>query len=404
MPLLKEISYLATCRDKGGQGDIHSISDAAVAWRDGRIAWVGREEELPAEYRSEPVYSAGGRMVIPGLVDCHTHLAFGGWRPREFALRMRGMSYLDIAQEGGGILSTMKATREADAGELFRKASGFLEEMIRLGVTTVECKSGYGLSPEEELKLLRVYQRLSEEGLQHIVPTFMGAHAIPPEYEDDREGYLDVVCEEMIPAVAEEGLADFCDVFAEESAFTIGEARRVLEKGKENGLEPKLHADQLSSGGGAELAGELEAASADHLECVTEKGIAAMAEAGVVGVTLPLASLYTRQQPLDCRRLVEAGVPLAVATDFNPGSAPSFDLHLAMMLSCTQGWLSPAQALKGATIYAARALRREREVGSVEEGKWADLAVVNAPDPEFWMYHFRPGTVTQVFQRGRPML
>lgn len=404
MPLLKEISCLATCRDEGGQGDIHSIPDAAVAWRDGRIAWVGREEELPAEYRSEPVYSAGGRMVIPGLVDCHTHLAFGGWRPREFALRMQGKSYLDINKEGGGILSTMKATRAAEPEELFRKASGFLEAMIRLGVTTVECKSGYGLSPEEELKLLRVYRRLSEEGLQHIVPTFMGAHAIPPEYEDDREGYLDLVCEEMIPAVAEEGLADFCDVFAEESAFTSREARRVLEKGKDNGLQPKLHADQLSSGGGAELAGELEAASADHLECVTEKGIAAMAESGVVGVTLPLASLYTRQQPLDCRRLVEAGVPVAVATDFNPGSAPSFDLHLGMMLSCTQGWLSPAQALKGATIYAARALRREREVGSVEPGKWADLAVVDAPDPEFWIYHFRPGTITQVFQRGRPKL
>lgn len=404
MPLLKDISCLTTCRVEGGQGDLHPISDAAVAWRDGRIAWAGREEDLPEEYLSEPVHSAGGGMVIPGLVDCHTHLAFGGWRPREFALRMRGMSYLDIAQEGGGILSTMSATREAGAEELSRKASGFLEEMIRLGVTTVECKSGYGLSLEEELKLLRVYRRLSEEVPQHIVPTFMGAHAIPPEYEDDREGYLDLVCEEMIPAVAEEGLAEFCDVFAEESAFTLGEARRVLEKGKDNGLKPKLHADQLSSGGGAVLAGELGAVSADHLECVTEEGIAAMAEAGVVGVTLPLASLYTRQQPLDCRRLVDAGVPVAVATDFNPGSAPSFDLHLAMMLSCTQGWLSPSQALKGATIYAARALRREREIGSVEEGKWADLAVVDAPDPEFWIYHFRPGTITQVFQRGRPML
>lgn len=404
MPLLEDIGCLATCRDEGGPGDLHIIRDAAVAWREGRIAWAGPRADLPAEYESGQTYSAGGRMVIPGLVDCHTHLAFGGWRPREFALRMQGKSYLEINKEGGGILSTMKATRAASEEELHEKALGFLRQMQRLGVTTVECKSGYGLSTEHELKTLRVYRRLAGEGLQHIVSTFLGAHTLPPEFADDREGYLDLVCDEMIPAVAEEGLARFCDVFLEEGAFSREEARRVLVAGKAAGLEPKLHADQLSSCGGAELAGELEAASADHLEQVSGEGIAAMAEAGVVGVTLPIASLYTRQPPLDCRRLLEAGVPVAVATDFNPGSAPSYDLHLAMMLACTQGWMSPAQALKGATLQAARALRMEREVGSVEEGKWADLAVVDAPDPEFWMYHWRPGAVTQVFQRGQAML
>lgn len=404
MPLLKDISYLATCRAGGGQDELHAISDAAVAWRDGSIAWAGPADELPGEYKSEQVYSAGGRMVVPGLVDCHTHLAFGGWRPREFALRMQGMSYLDIAQEGGGILSTMSATRDASSGELFLKAAGFLEAMTRLGVTTVECKSGYGLSVEEELKLLRVYRRLSEECPQRIVATFMGAHTVPPEYEDDREGYLDLVTEEMIPAVAEEGLAEFCDIFVEESAFTAEEARRVLVTAKAHGLEPKLHADQLSSCGGAELAGELEAASADHLEQVSGEGISAMAESGTVGVTLPLASLYTRQPPLDCRKLIDAGVPVAVATDFNPGSAPSYDLPLAMMLSCTQGWMSPAQALKGATLYAAKAIRRDRRVGSVEAGKSADLAVVDAPNPEFWLYHYRPNAVRQVFLNGEPVI
>ncbi|MDZ7772672.1 MAG: imidazolonepropionase [Balneolaceae bacterium] len=400
MPLLKDIGYLATCRDEGGQGEIHPVRDAAVAWQEGRIAWVGPEKELPDEYRTHRIYSAGGAMVIPGLVDCHTHLAFGGWRPREFALRMQGKSYLEINKEGGGILSTMNATRAATEEELHEKALAFLRRMQRMGVTTVECKSGYGLSTEHELKTLRVYRRLAEEGRQHIVSTFLGAHTLPPEFEDDRGGYLDLVCQEMIPAVAEEGLARFCDVFLEEGAFTREEARRVLTAGLAAGLAPKLHADQLSSCGGAELAGELEAASADHLEQISEEGIAAMAQSGVVGVTLPIASLYTRQPSLDCRRLLEAGVPVAVATDFNPGSAPSYDLHLAMMLSCTQGWLSPAQALKGATLQAARALRMEREVGSVEAGKWADLAVVDAPDPEFWMYHWSPGAVTQVFQRG----
>lgn len=404
MPLLKDISYLATCREGGGQDELHAISDAAVAWRDGIIAWAGPADELPGEYKSEQVYSAGGRMVVPGLVDCHTHLAFGGWRPREFALRMQGMSYLDIAQEGGGILSTMSATREASSEELFRKAAGFLEEMTRLGVTTVECKSGYGLSVEEELKLLRIYRRLSDECPQRIVATFMGAHTVPPEYEDDREGYLDLVTEEMIPAVAEEGLAAFCDIFVEESAFTAEEARRVLVTAKAHGLESKLHADQLSSCGGAELAGELEAASADHLEQVSGEGISALAESGTVGVTLPIASLYTRQPPLDCRKLIDAGVPVAVATDFNPGSAPSYDLPLAMMLSCTQGWMSPAQALKGATLYAAKAIRKDRRVGSVEAGKSADLAVVDAPNPEFWLYHFRPNAVRQVFLRGEPVI
>lgn len=404
MPLLKDIACLATCRDEGGPGELHPIGDAAVAWRDGRITWVGPEEELPEDYASDTVYSAGGGMVIPGLVDCHTHLSFGGWRPREFALRMQGKSYLEINKEGGGILSTMKATRGSTEDELFEKSLDFLRRMHRLGVTTVECKSGYGLSTGHELKTLRVYRRLAEEGLQHIEATFLGAHTLPPEYADDREGYLDLVCHEMIPAVAEEGLARFCDVFLEEGAFSREEARRVLVAGQAAGLVPKLHADQLSSCGGAELAGELEAASADHLEQISDEGIAAMAEAGVVGVTLPIASLYTRQPPLDCRKLLEAGVPVAVATDFNPGSAPSYDLHLAMMLACTQGWLSPAQALKGATLQAARALRMEREVGSVEEGKWADLAVVDAPDPEFWMYHWRPGAVTQVFQRGKAVL
>lgn len=403
MPVLKNIAYLATCRDEGGQAKLHPVQHAAVAWEGEQIIWVGKESELPNHYEEDEIFDAGGKMVIPGLVDCHTHLAFGGWRPDEFEMRLQGKSYLEIAKAGGGILSTVRATRQAGEEELYQKSVKFLSEMLRLGVTSVECKSGYGLTTEEELKLLRVYRRLKEES-QHISATFLGAHTVPPEYSEQRDTYIELIIEEMIPAVVEEGLAEFCDIFVEDSAFTIQEARKILTKAKAAGLGLKLHADQLTSCGGAELAAELDALSADHLERISDQGIAAMAESAVIGVTLPLASLYTQQPPLDCRKLVEGGVQLAVATDFNPGSAPSYDLPLAMMLACNQGGLTPAEALKGATIYAAKAIRREQEVGSVEAGKYADLAVIDAPDHNFWMYHFRPSACEQVFLKGEKVV
>lgn len=400
MPVLKNISCLATCLEAGGQGEIHPVYDAAVVWEGETVSWVGEASQLPAEYAGEEEYDAGGRMVIPGLVDCHTHLAFGGWRPDEFALRLEGKSYLEIAKEGGGILSTVRATRNATEDELFDRAAHFLEEMLRLGVTAVECKSGYGLTVEDELKTLKVYRRLAEQKSVHIIPTFLGAHTIPPEFKGNREGYVTLVAEEMIPAVAEEGLAEFCDVFVEDSAFSVDEARRILAAGQAAGLTPKVHADQLTSCGGAELAAGMEAASADHLENISGEGISGMAETGVVGVALPLASLYTQQEPLNCRTLVDNGVEVAVATDFNPGSAPSYDLPLAMMLACNRGGLTPAQALKGATIYAAKAIRREHKIGSVEPGKYADMAIIDAPDPNFWMYHYRPNSCVYTVLKG----
>ncbi|MDZ7659835.1 imidazolonepropionase [Fodinibius sp.] len=400
MPVLTNIGFLATCKDEGQQGEIHPIKEAAIAWQNDTISWVGQESDLPSEFKNEDAFDADGKMVVPGLIDCHTHLAFGGWRPNEFAMRVQGKSYLEIAKAGGGILSTVRETRKASEDELYEKASGFLKEMAKLGVTTVECKSGYGLSVEDELKTLRVYQRLGEDQPMHIIPTFLGAHTIPPEYKDNRQAYIDLVIEEMIPRVAEEGVAEFCDIFTEESAFTIDESRRILRTAKAAGLTPKLHADQLTSCGGAELAAELEAASADHLEKISDKGIEAMAEAGVVGVTLPLASLYTQEEFLDCRRLVEGGVDVAVATDFNPGSAPSYDLPLAMMLTCNLGRLSPAEVLKGATIYAAKAINRDVNLGSIEKGKSADFAIIDAPDPDFWMYHYKGANCTGAFGKG----
>ncbi len=401
MHVLKNISILYTCCYDGGQGDLYSIDDAAVVWHEGVIKWTGKELDLPAEFNSAEVYDANGAMVIPGLVDCHTHLCFGGWRPDEFEMRIRGESYLNIAKAGGGILSTVKKTREASVEKLYEKSAGLLQKIIRQGITSVECKSGYGLTLKDEIKLLKVYKLLQENFSVNVVSTFLGAHTIPPEYLNNREGYIRVLIDEIIPLVAEEKLAVFCDIFVEESAFSVDEARRILEAGKKYGLKPKLHADQLSDGGGAELAAELDAVSADHLEHVSEKGLQKMAEKGVIGVTLPLASLYTQQPYTNCRQMVDAGVKVAVATDFNPGSAPCYHLPLAMMLACNHGRLTPSEALKGATIYAAKAIGLEKKAGSIEAGKQADFVLIDTADVNFWMYHFGGSSVRGVFVKGK---
>ncbi len=384
--------------------DAGAIPNATLVWEGENILWVGRETDLPIAFEGMERVDAKGSMVVPGLVDCHTHLCFGGWRADEFEMRIQGRSYLEIAKAGGGILSTMRATREATEEELFEKAAGLLEEIRDLGVTAIECKSGYGLSLEAELKQLRVYKRLQgreqERGGMRIISTFLGAHTVPPEYKENRRGYLDLVIGEMIPRVAEEGLADFCDVFAEESAFTIDEAKEVLEAGKQAGLRPKIHADQLTAGGGAELAANVGAVSADHLEQISPEGIRAMAEDGVVAVTLPIASLYTQQPFLNARPLIDAGIRVAVATDFNPGSAPSFDLPLAMMLACNQSRLTPAEALKGATIYAAQAIGLEQKIGSLEPGKSADFLLLNAENVNEWMYHYKGSRLEVAYLRG----
>ncbi|HEX5575735.1 MAG TPA: imidazolonepropionase, partial [Gemmatimonadales bacterium] len=363
--VLRNIAQLATCRSDGGQGEIHPIAGGAIAWDEaGTISWVGAERELPDEYRQAEGLDAGGRLVIPGLIDCHTHLAFAGWRADEFVQRSQGRTYLEISRAGGGILSTVRQTRAASEAQLLARARGFLQEMLALGVTTVECKSGYGLDEDTELRLLRVYRRLAEEQPVRLVPTFLGAHVVPPEFRERRAEYLDLLIDRMIPRVARDNLATCCDVFVEDSAFTVPEAARILRAAKAAGLSRKLHADQLTAGGGAELAAEVGALSADHLECVSDRGMAAMAAAGVVAVGLPLASLYLGQSPMPARRLIASGVPVAIASDFNPGSAPSYHLPFALTLACTMLRMTPAEALKGATIHAARAVGRERSLGS----------------------------------------
>lgn len=400
MPVLKGIGFLAVCAPGGPQSQLHEIRDAALAWREGRIAWVGREADLPASFRGDEQVDAGGQMVVPGLIDCHTHLAFGGWRASEFELRVRGTSYQEIARAGGGIQKTVEQTRRASFDQLCSKAAGTLSQMVRLGITAVEAKSGYGLDVEHEIRLLRVYQALAARQPVRLIPTLLGAHVVPKEFRDDPSRYVEIVCEEMIPAAAAEGLAEFCDVFVEEGAFGVEDARRILEKGSLHGLRPKLHADQLHDGGGAQLAAEVGAVSADHLEYVSDEGITEMARAGVVAVSLPLASLYLSQGPLPARRLIEAGVAVAVSTDFNPGSAPSYHLPLAMMLACNLSGMAPYEVLKGCTVIAARAVGLESVAGSLEVGKSADLAVIDAPDPNHWMYHFRANACTRTFIRG----
>lgn len=403
MPVLHHIGLLATCRAEGGQAALHAVEQAALVWQGDTLVWVGPEADLPVAYAPEPRFDAGGHLVIPGLIDCHTHLAFGGWRADEFAARVQGKSYLEIARQGGGIAHTMRHTRTATEDELTARCHGFLREMARLGVTTVECKSGYGLTLADECKLLRVYRRLQHEQPLGIVPTLLGAHIVPPEYRDDRAGYLRLLCEDLIPQVAHEHLAEYCDVFVEDTAFSVEEARAVLAAGLRHGLRPKLHADQLTGGGGAELAAAVGATSADHLEHASVQGLRAMAEAGVVAVLLPLATLYLQHRPANTRRFHEAGVAIAVATDFNPGSAPSYHLPLAMLLACTLYGLTPAEALKGATLFAARAIGREARLGSLEPGKQADFVVLDAPDVNHWLYHFRPNAAVETWIRGEKL-
>jgi len=399
--ILRKIGQLARCLASGGQSEIHSIRDAALVWEDARIVWVGPESALPPSLASaHEQIDAGGRLVVPGLVDCHTHLAFGGWRADEFEQRIQGRSYLEIAAAGGGIRRTVEATRRLTESLLVERSLEFLAEIVTLGTTTVECKSGYGLDPEAEIRLLRVYAELKRCQPVKIIPTFL-AHVVPDEYLAHRDRYVDLLRRELIPRIARERLAESCDVFVEKSAFTVDEARSILETAVACGLKTRLHADQLTDTGAARLAADMSALSADHLEQVSDAGIAALSRTGVVAVSLPLASLYLHTPPMPTRRLIQAGVPVAVATDFNPGSAPSYHLPLAMMLACNLQRMTPNEALKGATAYAAKALGLETDRGSLEGGKAADFVVIDADDVNHWLYHFRANACVGVYVDGR---
>jgi len=352
------------------QGRLQTLKDAYVVAKQGRIAEVGQGS--PPRL-SCPTLDARGRLVTPGLVDPHTHAVFAGSRVAEFLARTRGARYTD-----GGILTTVEAVRAASEGELVDLARPRLVRMLEEGTTTVEIKSGYGLATQDELKMLRAIRRLSEELPLTVVPTFLGAHAFPPKLP--REGYIELVIEEILPEVARLGLARFCDVFCDRGFYTVEEARRVLETGISYGLAPKLHADELAHVGAAELAGELGAVSADHLLHVSEAGVKALKEAGAVAVLLPGTAFVLSEPYPPARKLIRAGVPVALGTDFNPGSCPIASMPLVMSLAVLKLGLSPEEALCAATLNAAAAVGLAEEVGSLEPGKLADLVIWDARD------------------------
>jgi imidazolonepropionase len=373
----------------------------AVAVDGDRIAWAGPASALPGRASATVTWSAGGRVVTPGLVDCHTHLLFGGDRSGEWEQRLAGAGYEAIAAAGGGIGATVRATRAASDAELLDGAATRAAALAARGVTTVEVKSGYGLDLDTELRMLRLARRLPERVPVDVVTTFLGAHAVPPEFDGDAEAYVGFVCDEVLPAVAAEGLADAVDGFCERIAFSAGQLDRVLTAAARVGLPVKLHADQLSDGGGAALAARHRALSADHLEHTSPDGVAALAAAGTVAVLLPGAAYVLRDDaapPVDALR--RAGVPMAVATDCNPGTSPLVSLPLAMHLACTRFGLTVAEAVAGATEHAARALGLAGEAGVIAPGARADLVVWDADHPAQVVYWVGLDPVAAVVKRG----
>lgn len=400
--LIRNIGLLATpegfCARRGpAQGQLRLLNNAWVLAEDGIIAAVGQGEPPCG---AEQIIDAEGRLATPGLADAHTHLIFGGWRQDELADKLHGVPYLDILARGGGILSTVRATRAATEAELLEKGRRALLEMQRFGVTACEAKSGYGLETESELRQLRVIRQLGQECAMDLAPTLLGAHALPPEYQADREGYLRLLCEEMIPRAAAEGLARFCDVFCEEGVFTAEESRRILLAGKAHGLLPKLHADEIHPIGGSQLAGELGAVSAEHLIVCPEEGMDSMARSGVIACLLPCTSLYLGASFAPARRLVEKGVAIAIATDFNPGSCPCLNLQLAMSLGCLHYRLTPEEVLTAVTLNGAAAMGLAGRLGSVEPGKQCDLALWDAPDLNYLCYRMGSNLCTSVIKNA----
>ena len=387
------------------QGRIARLRGAEVLCRDGRIEFVGDPEERVARFgemaEAERLDGSGGTLV-PGFVDPHTHLPWAGSREEEFRRRLGGATYQEIAAAGGGILSTVAATREADEETLRRLVARRLDVMLAHGTTTAEAKSGYGLSLDGELKQLRAIRDAADAHPVDLVPTLLAAHEVPPEHRGNRERYLELVCEEIVPAAAEAGLARFCDVFCEQGVFSAEESRRVLEAGRRWGLLPRLHADEFEDSGGARLAAELGALSADHLIAVSEAGVEALAAAGVTAVLLPGTSFFLmKHRYAPARRLVEAGVPVALATDCNPGSSHTESVPMVFVLAVFELGLSIEESLTAVTLNAACALGLGEEIGSVEVGKRADLVLLDAPNVLHLAYHYGINPVAAVVKTGR---
>ena len=390
-------------RVRSGMSELAIVHDGGMLVHDGVIVAIGLSAEIEKGARQSELVDAGGRVVLPGFVDAHAHPVFAGNRLDDFELRARGETYEQIAAAGGGIWSTVEKTRAASEAELFDQAKKHANWFLKCGTTTVEAKSGYGLTLEDELKMLRVIRRLNEETPIEFVPTFLGAHAIPRARRADE--YVDLVINEMLPRVASEKLAEFCDVFCERGYFDIEQSRKILTAAKKSELKLRIHADQLTNSGGAKLAAELEATTADHLEKTDENGIAAMKASGVQPVLLPgsVYALGSRGYPRG-REMIEAGLAVVIATDFNPGSSPSPSMPMMLSLACTQMKMRPAEAITASTVNAACSLNRGDEIGSLEPGKLANFSIFDCEDYREIAYWFGFPQIHSVYVRGRPLL
>ena len=382
------------------QGENRKYHNAAVLCEGGIIKAVYENGALPEVGADTQTIDAQGRLVTPGLIDAHTHLVFGGWRQNEIPLKLKGAGYLDILRAGGGILSTVRATRKASEDELFERSRAFLDELMAQGVTTAELKSGYGLDKETELKQLRVIKRLNEAHTMDAVATYLGAHAIPEEYALRSGEYIDFIISDMLPEIKRESLAEFCDVFLETGVFGVEESRRLLTAAREMGFGLKIHADEIDELGGSQLAGELGAVSAEHLIATGERGMDALARGGVTAVLLPCTSLYLNKSFARARDMIARGIPVAVATDFNPGSCPSLNIGLCMTMAYLKYRMTPEEILSAVTINAACAVNRGGSSGTIEPGKKADVVIWNAEDMEMLCYRMGSNLAGTVIKNG----
>jgi imidazolonepropionase len=406
--IIKNANELATPYDRNQKPlvgkqmqTLRIIKNAALAINDGKISGVGKTSSITSVFKATETIDAEGKTVIPGFVDPHTHLVFAGSRENEFETRLKGASYMEILRQGGGILKTVRETRQTTEDQLIQNCRRTLDIMLKHGTTTVEAKSGYGLTKKDEVKCLRAIQQVNKSHPVDVTPTFLGAHAIPPEFEENSEGYVDLIIEEMIPSIAKAGLAEFCDVFCEKGAFTVEQTKRILQVGSKHGLTPKVHADELTPYGGAELAAETRAISAEHLLYACEAGLKMMSKRGVTAVLLPAASFtLMTQRYADARRMIDLNLPVALGTDFNP-SCWTESQQLVIAMACRQLKLTPTEALTASTLNAAHAINRAAEVGSLEEGKKADVLILDAPNHSFLGYRFGTNLVSKVVKDGK---
>lgn len=405
--ILKNIGKLVTMqgsssfRVKEEMNKINIIENAYIAVKNGKILAIGVGDEFGNLCEDDTkIHDAEGLLVTPGLIDSHTHLIHGGSRENEFSMKLNGVPYIEILNNGGGILSTVKATKDASEEALYKKAKKSLDRMLEFGVTTVEEKSGYGLELNTEIKQLEVARALDKNHPVDLVHTFLGAHAVPEEYKENHKAYIDILVDVMMPKIKDMGLAEFCDVFCEEGVFTIEESEYILQKAKEIGYKLKIHADEIESLGGAELAAKLGCVSADHLMAASDEGIKMMAENNVVANILPATSFNLNKNYADCRKMIDMGAIVSLSSDYNPGSCPSENLQLVMQLGCLHLKMTPNEVLTAVTINAAYAIDRADKIGSIEVGKNADFVVFDARNVEYLMYHFGINHTKKVYKNG----